>query len=126
MFFSIKNTTKEIEGSLSVVVNSIPSFQLEGSADVKFDEAEEKIKKNMKVEWHGDAGVEPPTTFEDAVAIYKDLDRLRVASKKVVKFSLSPITSPKYCTKAETILNSISANNINKVRIRALRETRAL
>jgi hypothetical protein len=109
------NTTKGIEGSLSAVVNSIPSFQLEGSAEVKIDEAEEKIKKNMKVKWHGDAGVEPPTTFEDAVAIYKDLDRLRVASKKVVKFSLSPITSPKYCTKAETILNSISENNINKV-----------
>ena len=69
---------------------------------------------------HGDAGVNPPTTFDDAVAIYENLDKLRLASKKVVKFSLSPITSPKYCTKAETILNSISANNINKVRIRAL------
>ena len=108
------------------MVKAIPSFQVEGNATVKFNEEEESIRKNMKVRWSGDAGVEPPTTFEDAVAIYKNLNNLRIMSKKVVKFSLSPISSPKYCTKVETILNSISANNINKVRIRALRKTRTL
>ena len=108
------------------MVKAIPSFQIEGSAEVEFDEAEETIKKSMNVKWNGDAGVEPPTTFEDAVKIYKDLDRLRVESKKIVMFSLSPITSPKYCSETETILNSISANNINKVRIKVLRETRVL
>ena len=94
-------------------MHAIPSFQIDGSANVNFTEAELDVKRTMELTWHGDTLIDPPTTFEEAVKVYKGLKDLTDKSTKVIEFSLAPITD--YCDKAQTILNAISMNNVNSV-----------
>ena len=67
----------------------------------------------MRLSWHGDTLIDPPTTFEEAVRIYKSLKNLTEESRKVVMFSLAPITD--YCKEKDTILNAISTANVASV-----------
>jgi hypothetical protein len=69
----------------------------------------------MELNWHGDALIQPPTTFEEAVTIYKSLKNLTIDSMAIVEFSLAPITD--YCSGTDTILNAISMNNVDQVSI---------
>ena len=64
----------------------------------------------MRLTWHGDTLIDPPTTFEEAVLVYKGLKDLAEGSRKVVMFSLAPITD--YCSDKDTILNAISTTNV--------------
>ena len=64
----------------------------------------------MRLTWNGDALIDPPTTFEEAVKVYKGLKDLAENSTKVVRFSLAPITD--YCSDKDTILNAISTANV--------------
>ena len=74
----------------------------------------------MRLSWHGDALIDPPTTFEEAVRIYKSLKKMTEESRKVVMFSLAPITD--YCKEKETILNAISSANVASVSFISLKK----
>jgi len=117
MQFSIntRNQTdqKEIGGSLRVMINSIPGLKINADGSVNMTENEEKISRNMKLDFYGDTLIDSPTTFESAVKVYKDLPTFANTSESVVRFSLSPITD--YCTGTTTILNQISGDNVKKV-----------
>ena len=67
----------------------------------------------MRLTWNGDALIDPPTTFEEAVKVYKGLKDLAENSTKVVRFSLAPITD--YCSDEDIILNAISTANVDSV-----------
>ena len=111
------NTEKKIiSGNLEVVVKSIPQIQIEGSANFNLTEDEEQVKRTMEFTFYGDILLDsPPSTFEDAVEVYKDLPKKAKDSQKVVAYTLTPISM--YCEKQEAILNSITQQNIALVKV---------
>ena len=112
--FRSQSEKRKIAGSLSVVVKSIPSFSIGGDASVNFTEVEKEVRKYMSLTFYGDTILDnPPTTFEDAVAVYKKLPEIAKQSNSTVAFTLAPITM--YCRQQQTILNSISDQNVAMV-----------
>ena len=106
--FKSNSEKKEVSGYLNVVVKSIPSFQVNGSASFNLTENEEEVSRSMSLTFYGDALLEdPPSTFEGAIAVYKELPAKALESQKVVSYTLTPITM--YCDQQEAILNSINA-----------------
>ena len=95
------------------MINSIPGLKINADGRVDMTENEQKISRNMKLDFYGDTLIKSPTTFEGAVKVYKELPTYANTSKSVVKFSLSPITD--YCKATTTILNQISGDNVKKV-----------
>ena len=112
--FRSQSEKRKVAGSLSVVVKAIPSFSIEGHASVNFQEDEEEVRKYMTLTFYGDTILDnPPTTFEDAVTVYKELPQVAKQSNSTVAFTLTPITL--YCRQQQAILNSISEQNVAMV-----------
>ena len=105
---------KKISGSLDVVVKAIPQIQIEGNASFNLTEDEKEVSRTMEFNFYGDTLLDhPPSTFEDAIEVYKKLPGLAETSDKVVAYTLTPITL--YCDEQETILNSINQQNVELV-----------
>ncbi|XP_076153386.1 stonustoxin subunit alpha-like [Alosa pseudoharengus] len=71
------SSKQDIQGKLNLMINKIPGIGIsgEGSLDMK-DEDKEKVK-NMSCRFYGDFHLqELPTTFEEAVKVYKELPSL--------------------------------------------------
>lgn len=112
-FLSNNRSQKErrkIAGSLEVLVRAVPSFSIEGKASINLTETQEKISKDLKLDYYGDALIDSPTTFEEAVRVYKSLTDLTINSRKVIQFALAPIQD--YCRVTNNILNDISNQNV--------------
>ena len=75
---SRKERKEEIAGSLQVLVKSIPSFSIEGSATVKVDGEEKKFRESVQVRFNGDFKLPGgfPATFEEAVKSFKNLQSM--------------------------------------------------
>ncbi|XP_067237070.1 stonustoxin subunit alpha-like [Chanodichthys erythropterus] len=75
--FSDKENKQEIEGKLNVMVNSIPSFSIEGEGSVNMTEDEKKMAEEISCTFHGDFLIEQnPTTYMEALETYKTLPTL--------------------------------------------------
>ncbi|ROJ08799.1 Neoverrucotoxin subunit beta [Anabarilius grahami] len=75
--FSDEENKQEIEGNLSVMVKSIPSFSIEGEGSVKMNEDEKKKAEKISCTFHGDFLLEQnPTTYMEAIQTYKTLPTL--------------------------------------------------
>ncbi|XP_067237051.1 cytolytic toxin-alpha-like [Chanodichthys erythropterus] len=75
--FSDEENKQEIEGNLSVMVKSIPSFSIEGKGSVKMNEDEKKKAEKISCTFHGDFLIEKnPTTYMEALETYKTLPTL--------------------------------------------------
>ena len=48
-------TKKQIEGSLEVVVKALPSMEIDGKAQVNFNETENTTRDTLSFKFHGDA-----------------------------------------------------------------------
>ena len=113
--FKSNTEKKEISGHLNVVVKAIPSFQVNGSASFNLTEDQEEVSKTMSLTFYGDVLLNPPpSTFEDAIAVYKELPSKALENQKVVAYTLTPITL--YCEEQEAILNGINQQNVELVR----------
>ena len=111
---------REIEGNLNVVVKAIPQIEISGQADFKLNEDQQEVSNTMSLSFYGDVLLDPPpSTFEDAIKVYKELPLFAQdeANKKVVKFTLTPISI--YCDGQESVLNGINQNSIDKVNLQA-------
>ncbi|XP_048067147.1 cytolytic toxin-alpha-like [Megalobrama amblycephala] len=75
--FSAEENKQDIEGNLSVMVKSIPSFSIEGEGSVKMKENEMKMAEEISCTFHGDILLEQnPTTYMEAIQTYKTLPTL--------------------------------------------------
>ncbi len=70
------SSDKKIEGSLHVLVKSIPSFQIDGSGKVDIAENEKKISEKVRVKYFGDISpTQPIISFEDACIAIRELQK---------------------------------------------------
>ncbi|GLD68639.1 neoverrucotoxin subunit alpha-like protein, partial [Lates japonicus] len=71
------SSIQDIQGCMEAVVKKIPSFSLEGKADVKLTDEEKATTNKFSCKFYGDFLLESnPATFEDAVKTYQRLPKL--------------------------------------------------
>jgi len=68
---------REVAGSLSIAVKSIPSMSISGSGSLNLDEAKRKNYEKISVRFNGDYLLKThPTSYADAIEVYKTLPSL--------------------------------------------------
>ncbi|XP_072219500.1 cytolytic toxin-alpha-like [Leuresthes tenuis] len=101
---------QDIEGSLKVMINKIPSVGIEGSGSVKLDDSDVKKVEKFSCKFHGDFLLgKTPTTFLDAVEVYQSLPRLLGENREngvPMKVWLFPLTN--LDSKAAKLVRQIS------------------
>ncbi|KAK2884452.1 hypothetical protein Q8A73_020926 [Channa argus] len=71
------NQVQDIQGSMKAVIKKIPSFSIEGNADIKLTEKEKALTKKFTCKFYGDFLLDVnPATFEDAVRTCQQLSKL--------------------------------------------------
>ena len=105
----------EVGGRLDVIVKTLPSFQIEGSAEISISEKENITASDLKCSYTSDIELPTlPTNFKEGVEGYKQLKTKRnEQTENILSFELEPIE--KYCSNADSILNEISSTTINEI-----------
>ncbi|XP_041963264.1 stonustoxin subunit alpha-like [Alosa sapidissima] len=68
---------KEIKGTLKAMINKIPLLQLSGEGKVAMTEEDKRKARKFSCKFHGDFKLkENPSSFEEAVIVYKHLPSL--------------------------------------------------
>ncbi|XP_066530393.1 stonustoxin subunit beta-like [Hoplias malabaricus] len=68
---------QKIKGNLHVMIKKIPSVEISGDGSLKMDDDEKKKVQNFSCTFFGDFDLkENPSTFEEAVKVYKELPTL--------------------------------------------------
>ena len=114
--FKTEQQKREIGGHLKVVVKAVPRIEISGQAEFELNEEELQTAKTMSMTFYGDVLLDPPpSTFEDAIKVYKELPSIakNETQRKVVSYTLTPITT--YCDGQESVLASINQHSIDKV-----------
>ncbi|CAF1258586.1 unnamed protein product [Rotaria sp. Silwood1] len=106
---------KEISGTLKVVINKIPTFKIDGEAKLNMTDQEKNFVDKLSCKFYGDFQLtENPSTFVEAVKIYRQLPLLlgenkeNVIPKKVWLYPLHLLDD-----KAMRIVREISSNLID-------------
>ena len=88
-----KTESKEkLSGELKVVVKSLPSFQIEGSAHIKVSGNIKKWKESLRVKFFGDLILgKQPSTLEDASEVFNEIGEKSRENPQPVTYSLTPI-----------------------------------
>merc|ERR1739848_623646 len=90
-------TKKQIEGSLEILVKALPSMEIDGKAQVNFNETENTTRHTLSFKFHGDAKLDKtPTSFNEAIDIFRMLPFKAQENERVVSFSIAPVSL--YCT----------------------------
>ena len=116
---SNENMTKnQVADTLDSLVQNLPSEINEGghstrsfgSRTAEATRAKE-VRKNLKFTFFGDTVVDPPpTTYEDAIQVYKSLPAKSLTEERVVSFSVAPLSD--YCNASTFILIEIQSKNV--------------
>ena len=117
---SDSESNRDVQGSVKALVDKIPKINLEGDAEVKLSEKDKMQAESLNVQFYGDF-IPPinPTTYLEAVNLYKTLPELLGTSDKnavpliVWLYPLCRLDS-KACKLVREI-NSTIVNNITKV-----------
>ncbi|XP_055799591.1 uncharacterized protein LOC129869110 [Salvelinus fontinalis] len=65
---------QDIQGNLQVTIKKIPQMSIEGQANLKMSEEEQREANKFNCTFHGDFALENnPVTFEDAIKVYAGL-----------------------------------------------------
>lgn len=71
------SSKQEIQGNLNVMIKKIPSIEISGDGSLKMDDKDKEKVKNMSCKFYGDFQLkEIPSTYEEAVKVYKELPSL--------------------------------------------------
>ncbi|XP_030255087.1 neoverrucotoxin subunit beta-like [Sparus aurata] len=71
------SSVQDIQGHMEAVIKKIPSFNVEGQADIKLTEEEKELTNKFSCKFYGDFILESnPATFEAAVKTYVELPKL--------------------------------------------------
>ena len=107
---------QEVHGNMEVLVKSLPGISIDGHGSVNITEGQKKNTENMKCKMYGDFRTnESPTSYEDAVKIYKQLPSLigENGEKAVpIKVYLCPLSS--IDNKCQRMVREISADLVSK------------
>ncbi|KAF5886872.1 neoverrucotoxin subunit beta-like [Clarias magur] len=69
--------TKEMEGTLTVMVTGIPFVEIEGVGSLKMNDNEKQLSDKISCTFYGDYDLElNPTTYMEALQVYKELPSL--------------------------------------------------
>ncbi|XP_068758332.1 uncharacterized protein [Montipora capricornis] len=107
---------KEVHGNMEVLVKALPGVSIDGNGSVDITEEQKKETNAMRCKMYGDFRTEEsPTTYEEAVKVYKRLPSLigdkgqHAVAVQVYLCPLSEIDS-----KGQQMVREISANYISK------------
>ena len=104
---------KEVHGNMEVLVKSLPGISIDGRGSVDITEDQ---KKKMHCKMYGDFRTEgSPTTYEEAVRVYKQLPSLigdKGENAVAVQVYLRPLSE--IDTKGQRMVREINANYISK------------
>ena len=107
---------KEVHGNMKVLVNALPGISIDGRGSVDITEDQKKKTEKMHCKMYGDFRTEEsPTTFEEAVRVYKQLPSLigdKGQNAVAVQVYLHPLSE--IDSKGQRMVREISANYINK------------
>ncbi|XP_060717027.1 cytolytic toxin-alpha-like [Tachysurus vachellii] len=119
-YTSAENENKqEIEGNLRAVVKKIPSLSIEGQASLNMTEDEKNMAENISVTFYGDIKLEEnPTTYKDALEVYKKVPDLMKQQGKGVP--LTVWLYPLY------LLDDKAAKLVREINLSLLCETESL
>ncbi|XP_048104078.1 cytolytic toxin-alpha-like, partial [Alosa alosa] len=97
------SSKQEIEGNLNVMIKKIPGIEISGDGSLKMNDEDKEKVKNFSCRFYGDFRLEDlPSTFEDAVRVYKQLPSLlgekgeTAVPVKVWLYPLSKLGDTKY------------------------------
>ena len=107
---------KEVHGNMEVLVKSLPGITIDGRGSVDITEDQKKKTEKMHCKMYGDFRTEEsPTTYEEAVRVYKRLPSLigdKGQNAVAVQVYLRPLSE--IDSKGQRMVREISANYINK------------
>ncbi|KAK2896090.1 stonustoxin subunit alpha-like [Channa argus] len=107
---------QDIEGSLKVMIKTIPSIVIEGEGSLKLEDDEIKKVEKFSCKFHGDFLLDKtPTSFQDAVEVYQSLPTLLGTNGEnavPLKVWLLPLTS--LDSTAAKLVRQISAALVNE------------
>ena len=105
---------KEVHGSMELLVKSLPGISIDGRGDITKEQKKKTEKMHCKM--YGDFRTEEsPTTYEEAVRVYKQLPSLigdKGQNAVAVQVYLRPLSE--IDSKGQRMVREISANYINK------------
>ena len=107
---------KEVHGNMEVLVKSLPGISIDGRGSVDITEDQKKKTEKMHCKMYGDFRTEEsPTTYEEAVRVYKQLPSLigdKGQNAVAVQVYLRPLSE--IDSKGQRMVREISANYISK------------
>ena len=107
---------KEVHGNMEVLVKALPGISVDGRGSVDITEDQKKKTEKMHCKMYGDFRTEEsPTTYEEAVRVYKQLPSLigdKGQNAVAVQVYLRPLSE--IDSKGQRMVREISANYISK------------
>ncbi|XP_028328906.1 uncharacterized protein LOC114479436 [Gouania willdenowi] len=117
---TVNENHQDIQGNLKVIIKKIPLLAIEGEGSLKMEDKEKANADKFSCKFHGDFCLKKtPTTFQDAIEVYKSLPQLLGANGEnavPVKVWLLPLTS----------LDSDAAKLVRQISIRLVQETQSV
>lgn len=109
---------REVQGNMEALIKFIPEISVGGNASINLKDNEEKKAKKFTCKFFGDIILPAnPSTFEDAIMVYRDLPKYicnENVDKNVPKVVyLYPLT--KLNRRPQKIIHSISSNLVIKI-----------
>ena len=106
---------KEVHGNMQVLVKSLPGISIDGRGSVDITENQKKKAEKMHCKMYGDFRTEEsPTTYEEAVRVYKQLPSLigdKGQNAVPIQVYLHPLSE--IDSKGQRMVREISANYIS-------------
>ncbi|XP_033935598.1 uncharacterized protein [Pseudochaenichthys georgianus] len=94
---SVNENHQDIQGNLKVMIKNIPHLSIEGEGSLKMEDKDKANVEKLSCRFFGDFLIQkPPTSFQEAVAVYQSLPKLLGANGEnavPVKVWLLPLTS---------------------------------
>ena len=107
---------KEVHGNMEVLVKALPGISIDGRGSVDITEDQKKKTEKMHCKMYGDFRTEEsPTTYEEAVRVYRQLPSLigdKGQNAVAVQVYLRPLSE--IDSKGQRMVREISANYISK------------
>ncbi|XP_031136813.2 verrucotoxin subunit beta-like [Sander lucioperca] len=117
---SEKEDHQDIQGNLKVMIKKIPSFAIEGEGSLKMEDKDREKVDKFSCRFFGDFSIQKsPTSFQDAVEVYRSLPKLLGANGEnavPMKVWLFPLTS----------LDSSAAKLVRQISIRLVQESQSV
>lgn len=114
------SSKQEIQGNLNVMIKKIPTIEISGSGSLNMDDEDKEKVKNMNCKFYGDFQLkEIPSTYEQAVKLYKDLPSLlgekgeNAVPVKVWLFPLSKLSKTE--SKLKKMISDVLLSEIENV-----------